>query len=269
MVDAISDIYNQAELLYNDCIEVSAVVRDCYSALEKMRQPGLIVYPSEESEFDHEPISYLLLDHGRLTYSLRIPKKYSAAQLEWFLCHDILEPGGHVCSANFSAVREVREVLNDFHKNGHSIKSKLPEQAISIVAKNYEQLILLEDGMPLKGFGASFEDVKEIGNGRHYYYDDTVVFSASDNTDPNNNGRIYEIVSNNVYVAPPPFNKVRRPTKNIEYVTYGDSSPEGLNVSDPTDIFGAYLELVQKDKSEGMGTQKLPLIDRVKNRLSS
>jgi hypothetical protein len=53
-------------------------------------------------------------------------------------------------------------------------------------------IIVYEDGKPLGPAHNSFRDIREIGNGRFTHYKTgEVIFSASDNSDPNTNGRTY------------------------------------------------------------------------------
>ena len=54
--------------------------------------------------------------------------------------------------------------------------------------------IVLEDGFPLPGPPNSIhEDIRKIGKGRFSFWHDYVYFSTSDNSDPNANGRTYQI----------------------------------------------------------------------------
>jgi hypothetical protein len=55
-------------------------------------------------------------------------------------------------------------------------------------------LRLLEDGQYLGPSGVSHDDVRTLGRGRFSHWGDKVYFSASDNSDPNENGRTYSVV---------------------------------------------------------------------------
>jgi len=55
-------------------------------------------------------------------------------------------------------------------------------------------LILLEEGKPLLSRHASHDEIREIGMGRYSHWGNGLFFSTSDNTDPNTNGRTYQIV---------------------------------------------------------------------------
>jgi len=66
---------------------------------------------------------------------------------------------------------------------------------------NHKQsrLLLLEDGIPLGPAHSLHKDIETIGEGRYCHwlnpdFGPVISFSASDNTDPNNNKRIYEWV---------------------------------------------------------------------------
>lgn len=57
---------------------------------------------------------------------------------------------------------------------------------------------LYEDGKPLGPAHVSFSDVATLGHGRYMHYmqdfmQGMVVFSSSDGTDPNTNGRVYRL----------------------------------------------------------------------------
>jgi hypothetical protein len=52
-------------------------------------------------------------------------------------------------------------------------------------------LRLKENGVPLLFAHQNLDDVVQLGAGRHSHWHDDLVFSASDNSDPNANGRFY------------------------------------------------------------------------------
>jgi SAM-dependent methyltransferase len=54
-------------------------------------------------------------------------------------------------------------------------------------------LVLLEDGVPLGPAHAHHYAIREQGVGRFSHWVDTMIFSTSDNTNPNENGRSYAI----------------------------------------------------------------------------
>ncbi len=52
---------------------------------------------------------------------------------------------------------------------------------------------VLEDGSELPMADSIHEDIRRLGAGRHSVWEDHVWFSATDNTNPNRNGRVYEL----------------------------------------------------------------------------
>lgn len=52
-------------------------------------------------------------------------------------------------------------------------------------------LMLLEDGKPLSAPQSMHADVRTLGKGRFSHWGNQILFSASDNSDPNKNGRTY------------------------------------------------------------------------------
>ena len=56
------------------------------------------------------------------------------------------------------------------------------------------KLVLLEDGKPLWYRHTLHDDIQKIGKGRYSHWKDELIFSTTDNSDPNTNGRTYQIV---------------------------------------------------------------------------
>src|ERR1700730_6382761 len=54
-------------------------------------------------------------------------------------------------------------------------------------------LTLYEDGVALRPALAALDDIRAVGYGAHCHRGDHVHFSTSDNTDPNVNGRTYQV----------------------------------------------------------------------------
>ncbi len=52
---------------------------------------------------------------------------------------------------------------------------------------------LFEDGLPLGPEQAGHDDIRTLGHGRYSHWGSTLFFSASDNSDPNRNGRHYAV----------------------------------------------------------------------------
>jgi len=53
---------------------------------------------------------------------------------------------------------------------------------------------LFEDGEPLGPAHCGHDDIRTLGRGRYSHWGAKVYFSASDNSDPNTNGRVYSVV---------------------------------------------------------------------------
>jgi SAM-dependent methyltransferase len=68
---------------------------------------------------------------------------------------------------------------------------ELREVADTTTAPKRSRLMLYEDGVPLGLNHTVHDHVKRFGAGRFSHWDEWLVFSASDNTDPNTNGRTY------------------------------------------------------------------------------
>ena len=60
---------------------------------------------------------------------------------------------------------------------------------------------LLENGMPLRQGHAAHDDIRTIGGGRFSHWREMLLFSTSDNSDPNETGRRYDLA----WVFPAPF----------------------------------------------------------------
>jgi len=56
------------------------------------------------------------------------------------------------------------------------------------------KLVLLENGNPLWHRHILHDEIRKIGCGRYSHWNDGLIFSTSDNTDPNANGRSYQIL---------------------------------------------------------------------------
>jgi SAM-dependent methyltransferase len=80
------------------------------------------------------------------------------------------------------------------HNEGVAWEVKLPELAhLSDDVSNSCRcpLALYEDGVALRPAHSPHTDVRTIGRGAFSYWGDRLLFSASDNSDPNTNGRTY------------------------------------------------------------------------------
>lgn len=78
-------------------------------------------------------------------------------------------------------------------ESGHCYLVQLPESfrvAAAAVEGPYE---LYEDGQPLGPGEAVHDDIRQFGGGRFSVWGEVLYLSASDNTDPKANGRVYEV----------------------------------------------------------------------------
>jgi len=86
--------------------------------------------------------------------------------------------GGHCYTANLETGQWAHELtrLGDNNEN-----------------QRQSPAILLEDGRPIGPAHASHSDVRNRGRGSFSHWSSALYFSASDNTDPNENGRTYTL----------------------------------------------------------------------------
>src|SRR5262249_60276775 len=61
-------------------------------------------------------------------------------------------------------------------------------------APRSSRLMVCEDGSPLGPAHSTHDDIRATGNGQFSHWGDTLYFSASDNSDPNSNGRKYTVI---------------------------------------------------------------------------
>jgi hypothetical protein len=69
----------------------------------------------------------------------------------------------------------------------HAYTADTPEQP------RRSQLMLYEDGVPLGFAHAPNAHIRNYGTGRYSHWNNTLIFSTTDNSDPNINGRRYSI----------------------------------------------------------------------------
>ncbi len=69
---------------------------------------------------------------------------------------------------------------------------QLAYRADSLVSPRRSTLALYENGLPLKPAHAPHADIRKVGLGRYSHWQDRLLFSTSDNSDPNTNGRDYK-----------------------------------------------------------------------------
>jgi hypothetical protein len=83
------------------------------------------------------------------------------------------------------------------HENGFGWQVSLSDfsaYADDIDCPYRSNLVLLEDGQPLWFQHALHDEIRKFGKGLYSHWRDMLLFSTSDNTDPNTNNRTYHIV---------------------------------------------------------------------------
>jgi hypothetical protein len=79
---------------------------------------------------------------------------------------------------------------------GHCYIAKIPHlesSADSDDNRRRSKIMLFEDGVPVGFAHQSPHLIKTLGGGRSSHWDTKLLFSSTDNTDPNSNGRRYSI----------------------------------------------------------------------------
>jgi len=80
------------------------------------------------------------------------------------------------------------------HESGYCWSAALPgSNGDSASAPRQSRLVLFENNKPLREAHALHEEIRKFGQGRYSHWGETILFSTSDNTDPNTNGRQYEV----------------------------------------------------------------------------
>lgn len=101
-------------------------------------------------------------------------------------------------SASTSSTATVRETLinrNLRSDGGFAYKISISvESGDTQQAPNQSVLKLYENGKELGEAHARHQDIRNVGKGRFSHWGRTIIFSASDNTDPRTNGRTYTYV---------------------------------------------------------------------------
>lgn len=81
------------------------------------------------------------------------------------------------------------------HEGGDCWSAALPAPARYADDKVHARrstLTLYEDGIPLQQPHCALDEIRGLGIGRYSHWQDRLLFSATDNSDPNTNGRHYE-----------------------------------------------------------------------------
>jgi hypothetical protein len=74
-----------------------------------------------------------------------------------------------------------------FYKEGLSVVGDTPTTA--------SKLVLCEGNATLGPAHAAHADIAKVGKGLYSHWGNTLLFSTSDNSDPNTNARVYTLVS--------------------------------------------------------------------------
>ncbi|MBI9034840.1 MAG: hypothetical protein JEZ03_10260 [Bacteroidales bacterium] len=94
--------------------------------------------------------------------------------------------------------KQIISLTGDFiHENGYAWYlplEKFAQDADNLGNLYISKLVLLEDGTPLWYRHMIHDDIRKIGLGRYSHWNEGLIFSTSDNSDPNTNGRTYQIV---------------------------------------------------------------------------
>jgi pectate lyase len=80
---------------------------------------------------------------------------------------------------------------------GHAYAANLPElekTSDSMDAPRRSTVVLCEDGRALGPGHTAHNEIRQLGRGRYSHWATYIVFSSSDNSDPNTNGREYVVV---------------------------------------------------------------------------
>lgn len=75
---------------------------------------------------------------------------------------------------------------------GYCWRAKLPKH-LCTDAESTSRIVVYEDGTPLPSGHASHDEIRKLGLGRFSHWGNGLFFSASDNTEPTKNGRMYTV----------------------------------------------------------------------------
>ncbi len=97
------------------------------------------------------------------------------------------------------ASRQLETLNTPFrHRGGYSWVADLPPHwadGDDTRSPQRSRLMLFENGIPVGFAHQTHADIEAHGRGRYSHWKDTLIFSATDNSDPNQNGRRYSIGS--------------------------------------------------------------------------
>jgi hypothetical protein len=95
---------------------------------------------------------------------------------------------------------EAKPLIGPFRSEGNIaywVESPVRDAGDSLAAPRRSPLVVCEDGQPLGPAHSVHEQIMTQGRGRFSHWGGTLYFSASDNSDPNRNGRSYHVVMPN------------------------------------------------------------------------
>jgi len=84
-----------------------------------------------------------------------------------------------------------------YREEGFAWQALLPEYASTADDMDHSyrsKLILLDDGKPLWSWHTPHDRIRKVGKGCYSHWQTGLMFSTTDNSDPNTNGRTYQIV---------------------------------------------------------------------------
>lgn len=79
------------------------------------------------------------------------------------------------------------------HESGHCYLVEIPESFRKLAGDSLNDAKLLEDGVPLPFLNTPHDDIRNLGEGRYSVWGHSLYFSTSDNSDPSDNERSYEL----------------------------------------------------------------------------
>jgi hypothetical protein len=118
----------------------------------------------------------------------------------FFVSLDLLEYFDVSTSTNCAAAPNGETVALSppyLNMGGYAYKFSIPQLShLSDTAEKqtYSRVVICEGDQQLGPAHTLWLEITQKGFGRFSHYNDAVVFSSSDNTDPNSNGRQYKIV---------------------------------------------------------------------------
>src|SRR6187401_1160352 len=80
------------------------------------------------------------------------------------------------------------------HESGHCYLGRIQESFLAATRDDPAKVELRENGVALPMRDAPHDDIRRLGGGRYSVWHGWIYFSASDNTDPLETGRRYELV---------------------------------------------------------------------------